>query len=172
VYRSRPATPTTTVFLCHSPCSRAQRPPTTRPPQNLVLRAALRRRVACASVADDALSAACAERSKASYEALCHWHPLGLRRLTCFGKQRTRARTSLAPRPISQLYLRHPPDPERRRPDPARTKPLAARRPKVCRRATSYSLHVCPLAIASSLLKTSVFLEVCRCVCIPTDVST
>ena len=120
--RSRPATPTAVFATAPAP----------EAANDSAIAASARRSSAEGSVADDALSAACAERSKAS-------RPSAIGPSSSYVLWKTTDSSSDVPRPISQLSLRHP------------AKPLAARRPKV----------PSPLAtrLPSSLLKTSIFLE-------------
>ena len=121
----RPAQPLPPAPPCHtdsggtarsSPQPLLQRPPTTRPYRSFCA-PALRRRVG--SVADDALSAACTERSKAS-------RPSAIGPSSSYVLWKTTDSSSDVPRLILQLYLGHP------------AKPLAVRRPKVPP-ATSYT---------------------------------
>ena len=107
--RSRPATPTAVFATAPAP----------EAANDSAIAASARRSSAEGSVADDALSAACAERSKAS-------RPSAIGPSSSYVLWKTTDSSSDVPRPISQLSLRHP------------AKPLAARRPKVPP-ATSYT---------------------------------
>jgi hypothetical protein len=119
--RSRPATPTAVFATAPAP----------EAANDSAIAASARRSSAEGSVADDALSAACAERSKAS-------RPSAIRPSSSYVLWKTTDSSSDVPRPISQLYLRHPRQSR---------SPLAGRK---CRP---------PLAtrLPSSLLKTSTF---------------
>ena len=85
--RSRPACATPTAVYATATAPEAA--------NDSAIAASARRSSAEGSVADAALSAACAEAAQQSLEALCHWALLSFPLVACSGKQRTREQTSL-----------------------------------------------------------------------------